>query len=148
MTPNMVTTPAMAPAMPIIELAGLTKVFGKGDALVRALRGVDLRIHRGEFVALMGPSGSGKSTFMNIVGCLDEPSSGTFRFEGIDIGKLNKDQLALLRRHYLGFVFQVASAFHRVRSGCKKEWRAYSTVTDFARLRGWSTSVPRSTATW
>jgi putative ABC transport system ATP-binding protein len=106
MTPNMVTTPAMAPAMPIIELAGLTKVFGKGDALVRALRGVDLRIHRGEFVALMGPSGSGKSTFMNIVGCLDEPSSGTFRFEGIDIGKLNKDQLALLRRHYLGFVFQ------------------------------------------
>lgn len=106
MTPNMVTTPAMAPAMPIIELAGLTKVFGKGDALVRALRGVDLRIHRGEFVALMGPSGSGKSTFMNIVGCLDEPSSGTFRFEGIDIGKLNKDQLALLRWHYLGFVFQ------------------------------------------
>jgi putative ABC transport system ATP-binding protein len=106
MTPNMVTTPAMAPAMPIIELAGLTKVFGKGDALVRALRGVDLRIHRGEFVALMGPSGSGKSTFMNIVGCLDEPSSGTFRFEGVDIGKLNKDQLALLRRHYLGFVFQ------------------------------------------
>jgi putative ABC transport system ATP-binding protein len=106
MTPNMVTTPVTAPAMPIIELAGLTKVFGKGDALVRALRGVDLRIHRGEFVALMGPSGSGKSTFMNIVGCLDEPSSGTFRFEGIDIGKLNKDQLALLRRHYLGFVFQ------------------------------------------
>ena len=106
MTPNMVTTPAMAPAMPIIELAGLTKVFGKGDALVRALRGVDLRIHRGEFVALMGPRGSGKSTFMNIDGCLDEPSSGTFRFEGVDIGKLNKDQLALLRRHYLGFVFQ------------------------------------------
>jgi putative ABC transport system ATP-binding protein len=106
MTPNMVTTPVTAPAMPIIELAGLTKVFGKGDALVRALRGVDLRIHRGEFVALMGPSGSGKSTFMNIVGCLDEPSSGTFRFEGVDIGKLNKDQLALLRRHYLGFVFQ------------------------------------------
>ncbi|MGD9262765.1 MAG: ABC transporter ATP-binding protein [Methyloceanibacter sp.] len=99
-------TPFSAPGTPIIELTRLTKVFGEGDAQVRALRGVDLRIHRGEFVAVMGPSGSGKSTAMNIVGCLDEPTSGTYRFEGVDVGKLNKDQLALLRRHYLGFVFQ------------------------------------------
>lgn len=91
---------------PIIELAGLTKVFGEGAAEVRALRGVDLHIHRGEFVAVMGPSGSGKSTCMNIVGCLDQPTSGTYKFDGVDVGNLNKDQMALLRRHYLGFVFQ------------------------------------------
>jgi putative ABC transport system ATP-binding protein len=106
MSSNMEKTPFSAPGTPIIELTRLTKVFGEGDAQVRALRGVDLRIHRGEFVAVMGPSGSGKSTAMNIVGCLDEPTSGTYRFEGVDVGKLNKDQLALLRRHYLGFVFQ------------------------------------------
>jgi putative ABC transport system ATP-binding protein len=82
---------------PIIELAGLTKVFGEGAAEVRALRGVDLQIHRGEFVAVMGPSGSGKSTCMNIVGCLDQPTSGTYRFDGVDVGNLSKDQMALLR---------------------------------------------------
>ena len=106
MSSNMVKTPFSAPETPIIELTRLTKVFGEGDAQVRALRGVDLRIDRGEFVAVMGPSGSGKSTVMNIVGCLDDPTSGTYRFEGVNVGKLNKDQLALLRRHYLGFVFQ------------------------------------------
>lgn len=91
---------------PIIELAGLTKVFGSGEAQVRALRGADLAVHRGEFVAVMGPSGSGKSTCMNIMGCLDQATSGTYRFGGVDVGQLNKVQMALLRRHYLGFVFQ------------------------------------------
>lgn len=91
---------------PIIELIGLTKVFGEGDATVHALRGVDLSVMRGEFVAVMGPSGSGKSTCMNILGCLDTPTSGTYLFEGVDVGALNQDQRALLRRHYLGFVFQ------------------------------------------
>jgi putative ABC transport system ATP-binding protein len=106
MSPAPPHAPADAKETPIIKLCGLTKVFGKGDAQVRALRGVDLEIYRGEFVAVMGPSGSGKSTCMNILGCLDEPSSGSYYFEGLDVGKLSKDQLALLRRHYLGFVFQ------------------------------------------
>ena len=91
---------------PIIELIGLTKVFGEGDASVQALRGVDLSINRGDFVAVMGPSGSGKSTCMNIIGCLDNPTSGSYLFEGVDVGALSQDQRALLRRHYLGFVFQ------------------------------------------
>jgi putative ABC transport system ATP-binding protein len=73
---------------------------------MQALRGIDLRIERGDFVAVMGPSGSGKSTCMNIIGCLDTPTAGSFRFDGVDVGRLSRNQLALLRRHYLGFVFQ------------------------------------------
>jgi putative ABC transport system ATP-binding protein len=94
------------PGETIIELAGITKVYGKGDAAVHALRGIDLRIERGEFIAVMGPSGSGKSTTMNILGCLDTPTRGSYRFLGTEVGQLDSDQRALLRRHYLGFVFQ------------------------------------------
>jgi putative ABC transport system ATP-binding protein len=91
---------------PQVELVGVSKVYGEGPAAVVALRGVDLRIEAGEFVAVMGPSGSGKSTCMNIIGCLDTPSAGAYRFSGIDVGALTRNQRALLRRHYLGFVFQ------------------------------------------
>ncbi len=91
---------------PIIDLEKVTKVYGHGDGEVRALRGIDLRIHSGEFVAVMGPSGGGKSTCMNILGCLDTPTSGIYRFLGVPVGNLNADQRALLRRNYLGFVFQ------------------------------------------
>ncbi|MBI4756196.1 MAG: ABC transporter ATP-binding protein [Betaproteobacteria bacterium] len=73
---------------------------------MQALRGIDLRIERGDFVAVMGPSGSGKSTCMNIIGCLDTPTRGAYLFEGVEVGALTRDQRALLRRHYLGFVFQ------------------------------------------
>ena len=90
----------------LIRLAGVTKVYGSGDAEVRALRGVDLTITRGEFVAIMGPSGSGKSTAMNIIGCLDTPTAGTYEFLGHDVSRFDRDQRALLRRNYLGFVFQ------------------------------------------
>jgi ABC-type lipoprotein export system ATPase subunit len=93
-------------SIPLIDISELTKTFGAGDAEVRALRGVDLQVGSGEFVALMGPSGSGKSTFMNIVGCLDKATSGSYCFKGVDVGQLDMDNLALLRRHYLGFVFQ------------------------------------------
>ena len=93
-----------APAL--IEFEAVSKIYGAGSAEVRALDGVDLSIAAGEFVAIMGPSGSGKSTAMNILGCLDVPSSGTYRFLGIDVGTLNRRQRALLRRNYLGFVFQ------------------------------------------
>ncbi|GAA3791114.1 ABC transporter ATP-binding protein [Qipengyuania pelagi] len=91
---------------PIIELEGITKTFGTGAAAFQALKGVDLAIARGDFVAVMGPSGSGKSTTMNILGCLDTPTSGTFRFRGVEVQSLSRDQRSMLRRRYLGFVFQ------------------------------------------
>jgi len=84
----------------------MTKIYGTGMAEVRALDGVDLRIETGEFVAIMGPSGSGKSTCLNMIGCLDSPTSGSYRFAGVEVGSLTRNQRALLRRHYLGFVFQ------------------------------------------
>ncbi len=91
---------------PLISLRGVTKTFGTGQAAFQALKGIDLDIAEGEFVAVMGPSGSGKSTMMNILGCLDVPSSGSFRFKGFDVSGFDRDQRALLRRRYLGFVFQ------------------------------------------
>ncbi|WP_367875310.1 ABC transporter ATP-binding protein [Luteolibacter sp. Populi] len=90
----------------LIELNALTKTYGRGDAEFQALKGVDLTILKGEFVAVMGPSGSGKSTLMNLLGCLDTPTTGSYRFEGIAVETLNKDQRSLLRRHALGFIFQ------------------------------------------
>ncbi|MBI3676361.1 MAG: ABC transporter ATP-binding protein [Proteobacteria bacterium] len=90
----------------LIELRQVTKVYGTGEAAVTALAGIDLAIDDGEFVAVMGPSGSGKSTAMNILGCLDVPTSGRYYFRGTDVGTLTRDQLALLRRYYIGFVFQ------------------------------------------
>lgn len=91
---------------PLIQLKGITRVYGEGDAAVNALAGIDLSVQSGEFVALMGPSGCGKSTAMNVIGCLDTPTSGSYHFNGIDVAELNRDQHALLRRHYFGFVFQ------------------------------------------
>jgi putative ABC transport system ATP-binding protein len=92
--------------LPIIELRGATKVYGSGHAAVHALAGVDLSIDEGEFVAIMGPSGSGKSTAMNLIGCLDTPTSGEYLFKGVSLSRLGRDQRTLLRRHFLGFVFQ------------------------------------------
>jgi putative ABC transport system ATP-binding protein len=97
----------------LIQLRKVTKVYGTGSAAMHALRGVDIDIDRGEFVAVMGPSGSGKSTCMNILGCLDTPTQGEFLFEGLNVGKLSRDQRALLRRYYLGFVFQGFNLLNR-----------------------------------
>ena len=96
----------MTAAAPLVSFAKVQRLYGEGGGVVRALAGVDLEIHQGEFVAIMGPSGSGKSTAMNIIGCLDRPSHGTYRFSGLDVTGLSRDQRALLRRNYLGFVFQ------------------------------------------
>jgi len=93
-------------APPILALRAVTKVYGSGEAAVAALRDVDLEVEAGEFVALMGASGSGKSTCLNVLGCLDVPTRGTYLFQGIPVSGLDRDQRALLRRHYLGFVFQ------------------------------------------
>ena len=97
---------ALPPATPLIELEGVTKTFRTGDLAVEVLHGIDLRIDAGEFVAIMGASGSGKSTLMNILGCLDRPTTGTYRFMGQDVSQLDRDALALLRRETIGFVFQ------------------------------------------
>ena len=90
----------------LISLKGVTKTFGEGATAFQALKGVDIDIKRGDFVAVMGPSGSGKSTTMNILGCLDVPTEGEFLFRGHHVEALERDQRALLRRRYLGFVFQ------------------------------------------
>ena len=90
----------------LIEFRGVSRSYGRGEAEVRALDNVSFSIARGEFVAIMGASGSGKSTTMNIIGCLDRPTSGEYLFDGVEIGGLDNDGRALLRRHYLGFIFQ------------------------------------------
>jgi putative ABC transport system ATP-binding protein len=90
----------------MIQLRGVSKVYRVGSERVHALHNVDLEIARGEFLAIMGPSGSGKSTLMNIVGCLDRPTQGTYRLDGIDVNRLGDNQLAILRNRRLGFVFQ------------------------------------------
>ncbi len=91
---------------PLIEIHELTKTYGMGEAAVHALAGADAKIERGEFVAIMGPSGSGKSTLMNIVGCLDRPTSGSYILDGRDVSVLNKNELAEVRNQKLGFIFQ------------------------------------------
>ena len=91
---------------PLVRLRAVTKVYGSGSAATHALRGIDLDIADGEFVAVMGPSGSGKSTCMNIVGCLDTPTRGSFLFRGVEVTTLTRRERALLRRFWLGFIFQ------------------------------------------
>lgn len=93
-------------AQEFIRLTAVTKVYGQGQSAFRALKGIDLSITQGEFVAVMGPSGSGKSTIMNILGCLDTPTTGSYAFQDVAVEKLHRNERALLRRHVLGFIFQ------------------------------------------
>ena len=99
--------------LPLIEFKDVTKVYGNGQAAVQALDHVDLDIGQGEFVAMMGPSGSGKSTCMNILGCIDTPTRGNYRFSGVTVEQLSRDQRAMLRRGFLGFIFQGFNLLNR-----------------------------------
>ena len=98
----------------VIDIENVTKVYQMGDVEVRALQGVTCHVDRGEFVAIIGPSGSGKSTLMNIIGCLDQPTEGIYRLDGIDVGELDDDQLAEIRNQKIGFVFQSFNLLRRV----------------------------------
>ncbi len=97
----------------VIHIQGVTKEYKMGDEIVRALRGVDLSIHRNEYVAIMGPSGSGKSTMMNLLGCLDTPTSGKYEFNGKDVATMEDDELAEIRNKEIGFVFQTFNLLPR-----------------------------------
>ncbi|WFE32688.1 ABC transporter ATP-binding protein [Micromonospora sp. WMMD975] len=101
------------PHRPVLDVRGLTKVYGEGDAAVHALRGVDLSVEAGDYVAIMGSSGSGKSTLMNILGCLDVPSGGRYLLDGVDVSSLADRQLALVRNRLIGFVFQAFNLIPR-----------------------------------
>ncbi|WP_344877756.1 ABC transporter ATP-binding protein, partial [Nonomuraea antimicrobica] len=98
--------PLAGEPFPVLRVRDLVKEYGDGDAKVRALRGISLDVEQGDFLAIMGASGSGKSTLMNILGCLDVPSSGTYLIDGADVGRLDEHQLAILRNRRVGFVFQ------------------------------------------
>ena len=139
----------------LVELHDVTKVYGQGVASMQALRGVGFRIDRGEFVAVMGPSGSGKSTCMNILGCLDTPTDGHYLFEGVDVGSLSRDQRAMLRRHYLGFVFQGFNLLNRTSAmenvelpliyrgvSAKERHKQALKALDWVGLKGWETHTP------
>jgi putative ABC transport system ATP-binding protein len=140
---------------PLLELQQVTKVYGMGDAEMQALRGINLRITQGEFVAIMGASGSGKSTCMNILGCMDQPTAGQYLFQNINVNQLSRNQRTLLRRHYLGFVFQGFNLLNRTSAlenvelpltyrGIAAEQRriaAYQAL-DTVGLRGWEHHMP------
>jgi putative ABC transport system ATP-binding protein len=142
-------------ARPLIHLQSVTKVYGAGVAAMRALRGINLSIEEGEFIAIMGPSGSGKSTCMNILGCLDVPSGGAHFFRGVNAGALDQDQRALLRRRYLGFVFQGFNLLNRTSAlenvelplvyrgmPLRKRGALAQAALDLVGLRGWESHTP------
>jgi putative ABC transport system ATP-binding protein len=155
MNPRASSITTVLAARPLIELKDVSKVYGQGQAAMKAMRGVDLRIDEGEFVAVMGPSGSGKSTCMNILGCLDTPTNGSYLFKGVEVENLSRNQRALLRRHYLGFVFQGYNLLNRTSAienvelpliyrgmpAGERQARARKSL-EAVGLKGWETHTP------
>ena len=113
MSANPTTLPTEVAEAPTIELRGVSRIYGKGASTVTALDRVDFTVARGEFVSLMGRSGAGKSTCLNILGCLDRPTSGHYFFQGVDVAGLTRKQRALLRRNFIGFIFQGFNLLNR-----------------------------------
>ncbi|MBI4767521.1 MAG: ABC transporter ATP-binding protein [Deltaproteobacteria bacterium] len=155
MTGEEIGTRDHRPGDPLIVFQGVRKIYGQGQAAMEALRGIDLSIGEGEFVAIMGPSGSGKSTCMNLLGCLDTPTAGAYRFKGIEVGRLARNQRALLRRHFLGFVFQGYNLLSRTTAlenvempliyrgtpAAERQTRAVQAL-DSVGLKGWESHTP------
>ena len=142
-------------SQPLIRLRGITKVYGEGALAFQALKGVDLDIAAGEFLAIMGPSGSGKSTAMNMLGCLDRPTTGEYLFLGEHVESLTRDQRALLRRRYFGFVFQGFNLLARTSAqenvelpllyrgeSASKRHGAAARALDAVGLKGWEHHTP------
>jgi putative ABC transport system ATP-binding protein len=140
---------------PLLRLRGVTKRYGEGDAELMALRGIDLDVVAGEFIAITGPSGSGKSTAMNILGCLDSPTSGEYLFKGAHVEALQRDQRARLRRRFLGFVFQGFNLLARTSAqenvelpllyrgdGVKTRRDAAAKALESVGLKGWEHHTP------
>ncbi len=109
------------PGVPVIDITDVRKTYSVGDLAVHALRGVSLRIERGEYVAIVGASGSGKTTLMNIIGCLDAPTAGIYRLNGLDVRRIDEDSLADVRNHEIGFVFQSFNLIPRTRAQANVE---------------------------
>lgn len=139
----------------LIELQNIKKRYGSGQAAMEALRGINLQIQEGDFVAIMGPSGSGKSTCLNILGCLDTPTGGSYLFRDIAVEALSRNQRTQLRRHYLGFVFQGYNLLSRTSAlenvelpliyrgvHIKKRQQLASQALDAVGLRGWESHTP------
>ena len=137
----------------MIEIQGITKVYQLGDVEVRALDGVSLEVEAGEWVAIMGPSGSGKSTLMNIIGCLDQPTSGSYRLDGLEVARMNDEQLADVRNRKIGFVFQSFNLLSRTTALANVElplvyagpWRPPATLAERGPSSGWAWATGSTT---
>jgi putative ABC transport system ATP-binding protein len=132
----------------VIDIENITKDYVMGEEIVRALRGVSLRIHSNEYLAIMGPSGSGKSTLMNMLGCLDTPTSGRYEFNGRNVAEMDDDELAAIRNREIGFVFQTFNLLPRSTKSCLMSGWAIVCITSLTNSREDNVNEWRSPGHW